>query len=152
MCLIPEIRVQLPSENGGQRVGGSASPLTQGTISSSSQGVIQALGEVGLVGSGQPSLRSHTLASRDTNSSTVAPGNVPWVHWCPLVPYNTVLDSRSLDDAEPLMLQKIPLDVQPVSFPPLLRAGDTLSPESSEVPSLSCPPEKLQREACALER
>lgn len=56
MCLIPETRVQLPSGNRGQRVGGSASPFTQGTISSSSQCVVQALGEVGLVGLGQPSL------------------------------------------------------------------------------------------------
>lgn len=114
---VPHPRDQSPASSGnrGQRVGGPASPFTQGTISSSSQCVrLQALGEVGLLGLGQP---SSTHSQVGTATAPQWPQGT-WVPWCPLVPYNTVLDSGALDDAEPLMFQKIPHDVQPVSFPP----------------------------------
>lgn len=70
---------------------------------------------VGLVGLGQPNSLPHP-ASRDSNSTTVAQGE----HGCPGASQSptTVLDSGALDDAEPLMFQKIPHDVQPVSFLP----------------------------------
>lgn len=115
MCLIPETRVQLPSGNRGQRVGGVSLPFHPGHDLVLISVYRQALSEMGLVVAWGSQVY-HTPASEDSNSTTVAPGNMGCL--VPVGPLQHCSRLWALDDAEPLMFQKIPHDVQPVSFPP----------------------------------